>query len=132
MNKLIYIALTSILLSCNNDPRNNLAAIGNFGTQVNEAEAITVNDALTKLNSGKEFNVTVTGLITEYCKGEGCWLTLENQGGEPLFVEVENKAFVLPHHINGKVAVVSGKVLQTTNDDGKTEPMIIASGILIK
>jgi hypothetical protein len=49
-----------------------------------------------------------------------------------LFVEVENKVFVLPHHINGKVAVVSGKVSQTSNDAGKTEPMITASGILIK
>jgi hypothetical protein len=38
----------------------------------------------------------------------------------------------LPHHINGKVAVVTGKVLQTTNDAGKIEPMISASGILIK
>ena len=132
MKRLIYVTLIVILISCNNDPRNNLAATGNFGTQVNEAEAITVNDALTKLNAEKEFNATVTGLISEYCKGEGCWLTLENQGGEPLFVEVENKAFVLPHHINGKVAVVSGKVLQTTNDAGKTEPMIKASGILIK
>jgi hypothetical protein len=132
MNKLIFTALTALLISCNNDPRNKLAATGNFGTQVNETETITVNDALTKLNTEKEFNATVTGLISEYCKGEGCWLTLENQGGEPLFVEVENKTFVLPHHINGKVAVVTGKVLQTTNDAGKTEPMIIASGILIK
>ena len=114
MKKLIFIALTALLISCNNDPRNKLAATGNFGTQVNEKEAITVNDALTKL------------------KGEGCWLTLENQGGEPLFVEVENKAFVLPHHINGKVAVVTGKVSQTTNDAGKIEPMITTSGILIK
>ena len=40
------------------------------------------------MNAEKEFNATVTGLISEYCKGEGCWLTLENQGGEPLFVEV--------------------------------------------
>ncbi len=128
----MYTAITALLISCNNDPRNNLSATGNFGTQVNENEAITVNDALTKLNTVQEFKATVTGLVKEYCKGEGCWLTLENQGGEPLFVEVENKAFILPHHINGKVAVVAGKVLQTTNDAGKTEPMIIASGILIK
>ena len=51
---------------------------------------------------------------------------------EKLFVEVENKAFVLPHNITGKVAVVTGKVSKTTNDAGKTEPMITASGILIK
>lgn len=132
MKKLIYTLLLAALVSCNNDPRKELPATGNFGTQVNENGTITVNDALVKLNTENEFNATVTGLISEYCEGEGCWLTLENQGGEPLFVEVENKAFVLPHNITGKVAVVTGKVSKTTNDAGKTEPMITASGILIK
>jgi hypothetical protein len=132
MKKFIYILFTALLISCNSDPRKNLPATGNFGTKVTENDAITVNDVLVKLNTENEFNATITGLISEYCKGEGCWLTLENQGGEPLFVEVENKAFVLPHNITGKVAVVTGKVSKTTNDAGKSEPMITASGILIK
>lgn len=132
MKKLVYILFAALFISCNNDPRKNLPATGNFGTEVKEDVAITVNDALVKLNSENEFNATVTGLVSEYCKGEGCWLILENQGGEPLFVEVENKAFVLPHNITGKVAVVTGKVTKTTNDAGKTEPMITATGILIK
>lgn len=132
MKKFVYILFAALVISCNNDPRKNLPATGNFGTEVNEDVAITVNDALVKLNTENEFNATVTGLVSEYCKGEGCWLTLENQGGEPLFVEVENKAFVLPHNIMGKVAVVTGKVTKTTNDAGKTEPMITATGILIK
>jgi hypothetical protein len=132
MKKFIYILFAALLISCNSDPRKNLPATGNFGTKVTENDAITVNDVLVKLNTENEFNATITGLISEYCKGEGCWLTLENQGGEPLFVEVENKAFVLPHNITGKVAVVTGKVSKTTNDAGKSEPMITASGILIK
>jgi hypothetical protein len=132
MKKLIYTILVAAIISCHNDPRKDLPATGNFGTKVNETAAITVNDALVKLSTENEFNATVTGLISEYCKGEGCWLTLENQGGEPLFVEVENKAFALPHNITGKVAVVSGKVSKITNDAGKTEPMVTASGILIK
>ena len=132
MKKLIYILFAALVISCNNDPRKDLPAAGNLGNEVTENDAITVNDALVKLNTENEFNATVTGLISEYCKGEGCWLTLENQGGEPLFVEVENKAFILPHNITGKVAVVRGKVSKTTNDSGKTEPMITAIGILIK
>jgi hypothetical protein len=131
MKKFIYILFAALVISCNNDPRKDLPATGNFGTQVTENDAITVNDVLVKLNTENEFHTTVTGLVSEYCKGEGCWLTLENQGGEPLFVEVENKAFVLPHNITGKVAIVTGKVTKATNDAGKTEPIITATGILI-
>lgn len=132
MKKLTWILAAFLLAACNNDPREKMAPTGNFGQPFKEDSVLTVNEVLTRLTTEPEFNVTVTGLIKEYCKGEGCWLTLENQGGEPLFVEVENKLFVLPHHIEGKVATVKGRASKTTNDAGKTEPMITASGITIK
>lgn len=132
MKYLVFSILTLFIIGCNTDPRKNLPATGSFGAGFTEDSVLTVNDALTRLNTTPEFDAHVTGLIKEYCKGEGCWLTLENTGGEPLFVEVENKLFVLPHHIEGKVAVIKGRVSKTTNDAGKTEPKITASGIVIK
>ena len=132
MKYLILTIATILVIGCNTDPRKDLPASGTFGSAVKEENVMTVNDVLTKLATENEFPVTVTGLIKEYCKHEGCWLTLENTGGEPLFVEVENKLFVLPHHIEGKVAVISGKATKSTNDAGKTEAKILASGILIK
>ncbi|MES2691730.1 MAG: DUF4920 domain-containing protein [Bacteroidota bacterium] len=132
MKYLIFTLATFLIIGCNTDPRKDLPATGNYGTAVKEENVVTVNDVLTKLATQNEFEVTVTGLIKEYCKHEGCWLTLENTGGEPLFVEVENKLFVLPHHIEGKVTVITGKASTSTNDAGKKEAKILASGILIK
>lgn len=131
MKKLIYLLVFAAALSCNNDPRAKLPQTGNFGTAVNEDSVKTVNDVITALQSTDKFEVKVTGIIAEYCKGEGCWLSLENKGGEALFVEVENKAFVLPRNISGKIAVVDGTAVKEKTD-GKTEIKIVAKGILIK
>lgn len=132
MKKLTWILSAFLFVACNTDPREKLPATGSFGQPVKTDTVLTVNEVLTRLTTEPEFPVSATGLIKEYCKGEGCWLTLENQGGEPLFVEVENKVFVLPHHITGKVATVTGTASKTTNDAGKTEAKISATGIEIK
>lgn len=132
MNKVILSLAILFAIGCNTDPRKDLPQTGNFGTEVKDENSLTVNDVLTKLNTENNIDVTATGIIKEYCKHEGCWLTLENPGGEPLFVEVENKLFVLPHHIEGKVAVIKGKASKTTNNSGKTEAKISATGITIK
>jgi hypothetical protein len=132
MKKLALIAVSVLLFACSTDNRNKLAPEGNYGLEVNTNEAITLTDALSKLDTTNDFEATVTGTIKEYCKGEGCWLTLENGENEPVFVEVKDKQFVLPHHIEGKTAIVNGVVSKTTNNIGKVEPKITASGILIK
>ncbi len=132
IKNLSILLLLLVAISCNNSPRNNMPQTGNFGAQVSESNVVSVTDVLKLLETNKEINVTVTGKISEFCKGEGCWITLENNGGEPLFVETENKSFVLPNNITGKIAVVAGKAYITTNTDGKAEPIITANGIIIK
>jgi TfoX/Sxy family transcriptional regulator of competence genes len=131
MKKLISILILAAIISCNTDPRAKLPTTGNFGTAVTEDSLKTVNDVVIALQTNNTFPVKVTGVIAEYCKGEGCWLTLENKGGEALFVEVENKAFVLPHNISGKIAVVDGIAVKE-KVEGKEETKILAKGILIK
>ena len=131
MKNLLFILSIITIISCNNDPRAKLPKTGNFGTTVSSDSAKTVSDVMMQFQLADNFPVKVTGTIAEYCKGEGCWLTLENKGGEALFVEVENKAFILPKDISGKVAIVDGKAVKETHD-GKTEMKISATGILIK
>lgn len=121
------------LYSCaDGDPRNKLPQSGQFGETVNESEAITTEQLMDKMTGMTELKTTVSGTIDEYCKGEGCWLTLKNPKGEALFVEVENKAFVLPHQISGKEAVVSGTAMIDTTEEGKIEVVMMANGVLIK
>jgi len=92
---------------------------------------LTVEQVISALNTGNDIPVKVTGTIEEYCKGEGCWLTLRNPDGEALFVEVKDKAFVLPHNIEGKTASVNG-IAKKDTADGKVQLSIEADGIMIK
>lgn len=132
MKKLFVIICAIALVSCNNDPRAKMEATGSFGVAVTEDGAKTVNDVAIEMQTATaDFPVKVTGMVEDYCKGEGCWLTLENKSGSPLFVEVENKAFVLPQKINGKVAVVEGMAVKYTEAE-KTEWKIVAKGIILK
>jgi len=131
MKKLIFIICIAAIFGCNSDPRAKLPQTGNFGTTVSAEGAKTVSDVMMQFQTTDSFPVKVTGIVEEYCKGEGCWLSLENKGGEALFVEVENKAFILPRNISGKIAVVEGKAVKEMNE-GKTELKISAKGILIK
>jgi hypothetical protein len=132
IKRFVFGVFIIAVMSCNNDPRAKLPATGNFGTEVTEDAAKTVNDVMIiTQTTTTDFPVKVTGIVEEYCKGEGCWLTLENKAGSPLLVEIENKAFILPHNINGKVAVVDGIAVQEKNAE-KTEWKILAKGILIR
>lgn len=131
MKKVLSIVTLVLLIACNNDPRAKLPQTGNFGATVTADSAITVNDLLVTMGTQTEANVKVTGLVESYCKGEGCWLTLKNPSGDALFVEIEEKAFVLPHKIDGKVAVVQGKAVKE-DIEGKTQVKILANGVLIK
>jgi hypothetical protein len=131
MKKILFALTLAAIVACNTDPRTKLPQTGNFGVAIKDDSAKTVNDVLTALQTNTNFPVKVTGVIAEYCKGEGCWLTLENKSGEALLVEVENKAFVLPRNISGKIAVAEGMAVKEKTD-GKTEVKIVAKGILIK
>jgi len=132
MKKLLLILIVSVVfVACSNDPRDKLANTGNFGATVLTDSLKTVSDVISILQTQTEATVNVTGIIEKYCKGEGCWLTLENKGGEALFVEVEKKAFVLPKNIEGKLATVTGKAIKEIKD-GKTKMKILAKAIQIQ
>jgi hypothetical protein len=126
------IGLVAIISACNTNPRASIPNTGNFGGTVGtdsvKTVAVVTNLALLNANT----YVNVSGKIEKYCKGEGCWLTLQNpNGGEALFIEVENKSFVLPLNIENKMATVSGKIsIDSAQSEGKIK--IVASAISIQ
>lgn len=131
MKKIIYLLAAAFIISCNNDPRKALPPTGNFGQTVTADSAIDVAAVITRLQTEDEFPVKVKGTITQYCKGEGCWMLLKNENGEDLLIQIEDNAFVLPHNIDGKTATAVGKAIKETQD-GKEEIFISASGVLIQ
>jgi hypothetical protein len=131
MKNLLVISSMMLFWACNQDPRAELSNTGSFGAIIENTASEDVTSLIQKLQNNQQLNVTVKGAIADFCKGEGCWLTLENNNGEPLLVEVKNNAFVLPYHIDGKTATVQGVALMDSADGGKAIPKIIANGIVI-
>jgi len=130
-NSILVLSMLLGFIACGNDVRSKLPTSGNFGAEVKTDSLKTVSDVINMLQIQAEANVNVTGTIEKVCKGEGCWLTLENKGGEALFIEIDKKAFVLPKNIEGKIATVTGKAIKQKNN-GKTEIRVSATAINIK
>lgn len=130
-NNFFILSLVLGIMACGNDTRSKLPTSGNFGAEVKTDSLKTVSDVINILQTQTEANVNVTGTIEKVCKGEGCWLTLQNRGGDALLIEIANKAFVLPKNIEGKMATITGKAIIDLNN-GKTEIKVLATAINIK
>ena len=130
MKKLFtIISCLFFAFACSNDPRNKLPQTGNFGEKIETTN--DSKDAITAYNTIELSGINDTGIfsgtITNYCKGEGCWLSLENDSKQPIWVDIENKMFVLPRKIEGKKVYIKGTIVEDGN-----EIKIVAKGILIQ
>ncbi|MCX6187068.1 MAG: DUF4920 domain-containing protein [Bacteroidetes bacterium] len=131
MRKTVLLLITFIALSisCSNDPRSKLSQTGNFGETIENTN--DSKDAIAAYSTIEQTDTNETGIfsgtIANYCKGEGCWMTLENGSKQPILVDIEDKAFVLPRKIEGKKAYVKGTMVKDS-----TEIKILAKGILIQ
>lgn len=126
--KLLVLLLIVTVIACNTDPRSKIATTGNFGITFDTTQAIAVSAVPELLHIQNNLSIKVIGTVDAYCKGEGCWLTLQNPNGESILVEVKDKAFVLPTEINGKTAIVNG----IASEDSIQAISIIADGIVLR
>jgi hypothetical protein len=126
---LTIISCLFFAFACSNDPRSKLPQTGNFGEKIETTN--DSKDAITAYNTIELSGINDTGIfsgtITNYCKGEGCWLSLENDSKQPIWVDIENKMFVLPRKIEGKKVYIKGTIVEDGN-----EIKIVAKGILIQ
>jgi hypothetical protein len=133
MKKLSLILLVAIsIVACNNDPRTKLPQSGTFGVAFDTTNSTPAEDLDAILNITNNVGLKATGTIAQYCKGEGCWLTLKNKQGEEVLVNVKDKKFVLPYNIDGKTAFVNGVASRDTTEDGKAGITIEADGIVLQ
>jgi hypothetical protein len=133
MKKLLLIVTIAIgIVGCNNDPRTKLEQTGTFGIAFDTANAMTVENIEELLSVTDNLGLKASGTVKQYCKGEGCWLTLKNTQGEEVLVEVKDKAFVLPYNIDGKTAFINGVAMKDTTDEGKPQIHIVADGIVLQ
>lgn len=154
MKKSILLLALPILFSCNSNPSKKDSGDGFIGEKFDNSAPISMADLNEKMKSGGPVEATVTAPVSAVCQVKGCWMTLQNPGGEDVRVTFKNYAFFVPKDSKGKTAVIHGTAsMDTTSveelkhfaeDDGQskeeiekiTEPKIEmvfeASGVLLK
>ncbi len=78
-----------------------------FGEKTTADGAITSDELAAKLKGTAPADVKVTGVVTEVCKAEGCWLRMKTTNGTML-IKMKDHAFLVPLSMNGKTIVAEG------------------------
>lgn len=106
MKKLLLLSVICLLI-------NSLSFAQQYGQTFDLENAMEVSDFVKSMESkNKTENIVVTGTITEVCQKAGCWMKLENEDGDDIFVKFKeedgNHELVIPKDYAGKTATVYG------------------------
>lgn len=113
MKKLFFVVVAAgFALVTNAQPPEGEAKPGEwYGEKVSVEGAIPINEAVAKLNAGKEeVEGKIKAKIVEVCAKKGCWITLELANGEKATVKMKDYGFFLPLAAKGKTVVIDGEV----------------------
>jgi hypothetical protein len=88
-------------------PKGDAKAGMTFGEKITADGAIAAAELLVKLTGTEPAEVKVTGVVTEVCKMEGCWLRMKTDNGTML-IKMKDHAFLVPLAMNGKTIVADG------------------------
>jgi hypothetical protein len=125
------VLCVSLFISCTENKRKQLPENGYFGLSFSKDSCIDVNNLQTISTAQDSAELQVCGTIGKYCKGEGCWISIDNPKGKPILVENLNKSFIVPYDIDHKKVRVKGKLV-LVEPDSKYSFKIIASGVFIE
>lgn len=78
-----------------------------YGSTVTSDGAIPITEMEAKVQDNK-YQGKIRGKVTEVCQEKGCWMKLENAGGEKLMVKFKDYGFFMPKNIVGKEVVLDG------------------------
>lgn len=89
-----------------------------FGEKIDEKGAITVKEALAKLNGPEEIDAKIVGNVESVCQAKGCWMNLITPGNEneAFFVKFKDYGFFVPMDLSGSKVVVEGKAFVEITD----------------
>jgi len=92
----------------------NALAQKNYGAQIDDKGAISMQELEKQMEGKKEMDAKVEGKVLEVCQAKGCWMTLEKSDGTTMRVTFKDYGFFVPKNISGKTVVVNGTASVTT------------------
>jgi len=79
-----------------------------YGAGTTEKGAIPVSQVEANMKNAK-FTGKATGKVLSVCLEKGCWMKIENTGGETMMVNFKDYGFFMPKNIVGREVVVDGE-----------------------
>lgn len=79
-----------------------------YGLVVTSDGAVSIPEMEGKVQDNK-YRGKIRGKVSEVCQEKGCWMKLENAGGEKLMVKFKDYGFFMPKNIVGKEVVLDGE-----------------------
>lgn len=81
-----------------------------FGTAIINENVMDVKNLSQQMKTTETIeSVKVTGKVVDVCQKKGCWMKLENPGGEPIHVMFKDYALFMPKDLAGQNIVLEGK-----------------------
>ncbi|MBU1008498.1 MAG: DUF4920 domain-containing protein [Bacteroidetes bacterium] len=85
-----------------------LPPTGNFGAVIQADGSTDINSLSSAFDSENPVAVKVYGTVADVCQHSGCWLTLKQENGEDIMVNMKDESFSVPKDASGKKAWVEG------------------------
>lgn len=79
-----------------------------YGDGATEDGALTIKE-LEKKATQQPYEGKVKVKVLEVCQKKGCWMKVENPGGEKMMVKFKDYGFFMPKDIVGKQVVLDGE-----------------------
>ncbi len=80
-----------------------------YGEKIDDEGTETLDEVIIKLKDTEEIETKITGTVTSVCKKKGCWMTVESETGEEIFVKFKDYGFFMPLECEGQEVIMRGK-----------------------
>lgn len=97
MKNVLFILGLTTLVACGTAKNAESVTGKSYGkVAVDESKAITANEMMKQFDPSKgEQEFTVHGKLNQVCQAAGCWIKVENPGGEPIMIRFKDH-FTIP------------------------------------
>lgn len=90
----------------NINPAVQGAIYGNKSAKAQMATAAQFNKTVT---NDKPVAMQVKGRVANVCENKGCWMNVDLENGEQIFVKMKDYGFFVPKDIRGKEVLLTGE-----------------------
>ena len=109
---LFVIPMITGFVSCKAQVEPTVSSDGTqsfFGEKIDDTGAESLDAVITQLTEKEEIETKIKGTVTSVCKKKGCWMSVQSEKGEEIFVKFKDYGFFMPLDCEGQEVIMRGK-----------------------